>query len=247
MPTSSSAGCRTVMTRSLANEARWFPAARNNGSPSPRFSSQRTHPGARRGTSALDSESESAIQDALRKLVVGKTVLIIAHRFSTIRDASLIRVFDQGAIVAQGKPCLALRPNPLYRSLYDRQHGIARQRPHDRLSFSNNYEPLFRAARLAKWRPVAAMPGIRSSPPTWCRSPAGAFTTVPSSARGPVCDVLRCEAIISIISSAWRNPPTATTTGKLARSSSCRRMPSTRISPGSNTTRGLRRSGIPTT
>jgi subfamily B ATP-binding cassette protein MsbA len=75
-------------------------------------------------TSALDSESESAIQDALRKLVVGKTVLIIAHRFSTIRDASLILVFDQGAIVAQGNHASLYAANPLYRSLYDRQHGI---------------------------------------------------------------------------------------------------------------------------
>jgi len=53
-------------------------------------------------TSALDSESEAAIQAALKLLVVGKTVLIIAHRFSTIRDASLILVFDQGKIVASG-------------------------------------------------------------------------------------------------------------------------------------------------
>jgi subfamily B ATP-binding cassette protein MsbA len=46
-------------------------------------------------TSALDSDSEAAVQDALRQLVVGKTVLIIAHRFSTIRDASMILVFDR--------------------------------------------------------------------------------------------------------------------------------------------------------
>jgi subfamily B ATP-binding cassette protein MsbA len=74
-------------------------------------------------TSALDSESEAAIQDALRKLVVGKTVIIIAHRFSTIRDASLILVFDRGEIVAQGNHASLYADNALYRSLYDRQHA----------------------------------------------------------------------------------------------------------------------------
>jgi subfamily B ATP-binding cassette protein MsbA len=72
-------------------------------------------------TSALDSESEAAVQDALRKLVVGKTVLIIAHRFSTIRDATMILVFDQGRIVAQGNHASLYSGNPLYKSLYDRQ------------------------------------------------------------------------------------------------------------------------------
>jgi subfamily B ATP-binding cassette protein MsbA len=74
-------------------------------------------------TSALDSQSEQMIQEALRKLVVGKTVIIIAHRFSTIRGASLILVFDQGEIVAQGNHASLYAGNPLYRSLYDRQHG----------------------------------------------------------------------------------------------------------------------------
>jgi len=72
-------------------------------------------------TSALDSESEAAIQDALRKLVIGKTVIVIAHRFSTIRVASLILVFDQGRIVAQGSHAQLYAGDPLYRSLYDRQ------------------------------------------------------------------------------------------------------------------------------
>ena len=76
-------------------------------------------------TSALDSQSEQMIQEALRKLVAGKTVIIIAHRFSTIRDASLILVFDQGRIVAEGNHALLYAGNPLYRSLYDRQHGGA--------------------------------------------------------------------------------------------------------------------------
>jgi subfamily B ATP-binding cassette protein MsbA len=74
-------------------------------------------------TSALDSDSEAAVQDALRQLVFGKTVLIIAHRFSTIRDASKILVFDHGHIVAQGDHDSLYNGNALYKSLYDRQQG----------------------------------------------------------------------------------------------------------------------------
>ena len=74
-------------------------------------------------TSALDSDSEAFIQSALKHLVVGKTVLIIAHRFSTIRDANLILVFDAGAIAATGTHAQLYAANPLYRSLYDRQSG----------------------------------------------------------------------------------------------------------------------------
>jgi subfamily B ATP-binding cassette protein MsbA len=74
-------------------------------------------------TSALDSESERAIQAALAKLVVGKTVLIIAHRFSTIRSASMILLFDRGRIAATGEHAELYAGNQLYRSLYDGQHG----------------------------------------------------------------------------------------------------------------------------
>jgi subfamily B ATP-binding cassette protein MsbA len=76
-------------------------------------------------TSALDSQSEQMIQEALRRLVVGKTVLIIAHRFSTIRDASLILVFDRGSIVDRGAHSRLYSANELYRSLYDRQRTEA--------------------------------------------------------------------------------------------------------------------------
>jgi len=76
-------------------------------------------------TSALDSQSEQMIQDALQHLVVGKTVFIIAHRFSTIRDASRILVFDQGKIAASGTHAELYAANPLYRTLYDRQHQSA--------------------------------------------------------------------------------------------------------------------------
>ncbi|MCX6949841.1 MAG: ABC transporter ATP-binding protein [Opitutae bacterium] len=74
-------------------------------------------------TSSLDSDSEAAVQDALRQLVIGRTVLIIAHRFSTIRDASMILVFDQGRIMAQGDHASLYAANALYKSLYDRQQG----------------------------------------------------------------------------------------------------------------------------
>jgi ATP-binding cassette, subfamily B, bacterial MsbA len=74
-------------------------------------------------TSALDSDSEAAIQAALRKLVVGKTVLIIAHRFSTIRNATHILVFSAGQVVAAGTHPELYAANKLYRSLYDQQLG----------------------------------------------------------------------------------------------------------------------------
>ncbi len=72
-------------------------------------------------TSALDTESERMVQEALRKLMHGRTVLIIAHRFSTIRDAGMILVFDRGRIIAQGPHADIYASNPLYRRLYDQQ------------------------------------------------------------------------------------------------------------------------------
>ncbi|MBM3872258.1 MAG: ABC transporter ATP-binding protein [Verrucomicrobia bacterium] len=76
-------------------------------------------------TSALDSESEAAVQQALQKLMVGKTVFIIAHRFSTIRAASLILVFEEGRIVARGSHAELHASCALYRNLYDRQSAGA--------------------------------------------------------------------------------------------------------------------------
>jgi subfamily B ATP-binding cassette protein MsbA len=78
-------------------------------------------------TSALDTESEQAIQLALKKLQQGKTVLTIAHRFSTIRNASMILVFDQGRIVAQGNHPSLYASNPLYKKLYDGQNATGGQ------------------------------------------------------------------------------------------------------------------------
>lgn len=72
-------------------------------------------------TSALDAESEHAIQAALETLSKGRTVLIIAHRFSTIQHADRILVFDQGTLSAIGTHAELYAKNALYKSLYDKQ------------------------------------------------------------------------------------------------------------------------------
>jgi subfamily B ATP-binding cassette protein MsbA len=54
-------------------------------------------------TSALDNESERLVQDALHKLMQGRTTLIIAHRLSTIEHADRVVVMAQGQIVEQGR------------------------------------------------------------------------------------------------------------------------------------------------
>jgi ABC-type multidrug transport system fused ATPase/permease subunit len=53
-------------------------------------------------TSSLDSESEQLVQDALDKLMIGRTSIVIAHRLSTIKDADKIVVLHQGEIVEEG-------------------------------------------------------------------------------------------------------------------------------------------------
>ncbi|MCH6257808.1 ABC transporter ATP-binding protein/permease [Puniceicoccaceae bacterium K14] len=72
-------------------------------------------------TSALDSESETKIQKALEQLVTGKTVLIIAHRFSTIKIANRIFVFEKGKIIDKGNHAELYEGCDLYKSLVDKQ------------------------------------------------------------------------------------------------------------------------------
>ena len=72
-------------------------------------------------TSSLDAESESIIQDTLKELVKGKTAIMIAHRFSTIKMADQILVFDQGNLVGLGDHESLIQEKSVYYDLYQRQ------------------------------------------------------------------------------------------------------------------------------
>lgn len=72
-------------------------------------------------TASLDAESEREIQESLDELAKGRTTLIVAHRFSTIRNADRILVFEGGRIVGDGPHEELYTTCPLYKELYDRQ------------------------------------------------------------------------------------------------------------------------------
>jgi ABC-type multidrug transport system fused ATPase/permease subunit len=74
-------------------------------------------------TAAVDSRTEAAIIDALHRLMVGRTTFIIAHRLSTVRQASRILVLERGHVADLGTHDELLSRGGLYRRLYDLQVG----------------------------------------------------------------------------------------------------------------------------
>lgn len=74
-------------------------------------------------TSALDSESEELIQDALWKLMEGRTAIVIAHRLSTVQKMDRILVMDNGEIIEEGSHKELIRANGPYADLWNRQSG----------------------------------------------------------------------------------------------------------------------------
>jgi ATP-binding cassette subfamily B protein len=77
-------------------------------------------------TSSLDTESEALIQQAIERLMQGRTALVIAHRLSTVRALDRILVFDRGAVVEQGTHAALLARDGRYRRLYRSQiSGLA--------------------------------------------------------------------------------------------------------------------------
>ena len=73
-------------------------------------------------TSSLDSESEALIQQAMDRLMKGRTSIVIALRLSTVRSLHRILVFDRGEIVEEGNhAALIARTGGIYRALFERQ------------------------------------------------------------------------------------------------------------------------------
>ena len=73
-------------------------------------------------TSSLDSESEALIQEAIERLLVGRTAIVIAHRLSTVRALDRILVFDRGRVVEEGDHThLLTQRDGIYRRLFERQ------------------------------------------------------------------------------------------------------------------------------
>jgi ABC-type methionine transport system ATPase subunit len=76
-------------------------------------------------TSALDAESEKLVQEALDRLMVGRTCVVVAHRLSTIRNADIICVIQGGKVAEQGSHDeLINKPEGIYRRFGARQFGI---------------------------------------------------------------------------------------------------------------------------
>jgi ABC transporter fused permease/ATP-binding protein len=72
-------------------------------------------------TSALDAQSEALVQQALKRLMQGRTTLIIAHRLSTVRDAACIAVLEHGAVVEMGRHDALMARDGAYRKLVEHQ------------------------------------------------------------------------------------------------------------------------------
>ncbi len=73
-------------------------------------------------TSSLDSESELLIQQAMERLMIGRTTLVIAHRLSTVRALDRLLVFDKGEILEEGDhDALIRKPGGIYRRMFERQ------------------------------------------------------------------------------------------------------------------------------
>jgi ATP-binding cassette subfamily B protein len=80
-------------------------------------------------TAHLDSESEAAVQRALRQTLSGRTSLVIAHRLSTVREADELLVIDDGRIVERGTHSSLLAENGLYAELYHTQFADQEDSP----------------------------------------------------------------------------------------------------------------------
>jgi len=75
-------------------------------------------------TSALDNESQKYIKKTIDNLVKDHTIIIVAHRLSTIIDADEINIIDKGKLVGSGRHEDLLSNNKIYKNLYDTESNI---------------------------------------------------------------------------------------------------------------------------
>ncbi len=101
-------------------------------------------------TSSLDAESESLVQDALNTLMQGRTTLIIAHRFSTIRNANRILVLDNGELAESGTHEELINRGGLYARLYQMQTFASRTEENIKADSSPGESELFPTEKMPR-------------------------------------------------------------------------------------------------
>ena len=93
-------------------------------------------------TSHLDTATEKAIQENLRKALAGRTVVLVAHRLSTIRSADLIYVLHKGRVAEQGTHRQLLQMNGKYAALCQAQSDPDEEQPwYRKLGHGDRYRP----------------------------------------------------------------------------------------------------------
>ena len=76
-------------------------------------------------TSSIDTRTEMKIQDAFSRMMQGRTSFIVAHRLSTIREADVILVMNEGKVVEKGNHTELMNKGGFYASLYNSQFDVS--------------------------------------------------------------------------------------------------------------------------
>ena len=158
-------------------------------------------------TSALDAENERLVQTALANLMVGRTTLVIAHRFSTIQRLKRIVVMEEGQVVAQGSHAELMAGGGLYARLAALQFA-----EHAAMSFvARPRRPwrglLMLAGGVACWSALASAAAVVQWPVFHRVTPGFAGICKPASQRPGVQDMEAANGIgVRLVAAATANP-----------------------------------------